>query len=199
MQDVPALSSVCVFCGSSPGADPAYVQAAADTGRAFAERGLRLVYGGARLGMMGVLANAAIEAGGTVTGVIPHQIVDLEVAHDDVRDLRIVGSMHERKALMADLADAFIALPGGIGTFEELFEVFTWAHLGLHRKPLGLLDVLGYYAPLEAMLDHAVEQRFLRAETRAMLVRDDSLDGLLERFAGWEPAPGAKWIDRAGS
>ena len=191
---MPALSSVCVFCGSNGGADPAYVQAAADTGRGLAERGLRLVYGGAHVGMMGVLANAAIEAGGDVTGVIPHQIVDLEVAHDDVRDLRVVGSMHERKAL----ADAFIALPGGIGTLEELFEVFTWAHLGLHRKPLGLLDVLDYYRPLEAMLDHAVEQRFLRPETRGMLMRDDSLDGLLERFAGWTPPYGAKWIDRAG-
>ena len=195
---MPALSSVCVFCGSNSGADPAYVEAAADTGRTLAERGLRLVYGGAQVGMMGALANAAIEAGGDVTGVIPHQIVDLEIAHDDVRDLRVVGSMHERKALMADLADAFIALPGGIGTLEELFEVFTWAHLGLHRKPLGLLDVLGYYRPLEAMLDHAVEQRFLRPETRGMLMCDDSLNGLLDRFAGWQPPYGAKWIDRAG-
>jgi uncharacterized protein (TIGR00730 family) len=199
MQDVPALSSVCVFCGSNGGADPAYLKAAADVGRTLAERGLRLVYGGAHVGMMGVLANAAMEAGGAVTGVIPRQIVDLEVANDDVRDLRIVDSMHERKALMADLAGAFVALPGGIGTLEELFEVFTWAHLGLHRKPLGLLDVLDYYRPLETMLDHAVEQGFLRPETRAMLVRDDSLGRLLERFADWQPAPGARWIDRAGS
>ena len=196
---MPALSSVCVFCGSNSGADPAYVKAAADVGRSLAERGMRLVYGGAHVGMMGVLANAAMEAGGAVTGVIPRQIVDLEVAHDHVRDLRIVDSMHERKALMADLADAFVALPGGIGTFEELFEIFTWAHLGLHRKPLGLLDVLDYYRPLETMLDHAVEQGFLRPETRAMLVRDDSLDGLLGRFADWQPARGARWIDRAGS
>jgi uncharacterized protein (TIGR00730 family) len=193
---VPALSSVCVFCGSNAGADPAYLEAARHVGRGFAERGLRLVYGGARVGMMGALADAAIAAGGEVTGVIPRQIVDLEVGHDGVADLRIVDSMHERKALMADLADAFVALPGGIGTLEELFEVFTWAHLGLHRKPLGLLDVAGYYAPLEAMLDHAVEQRFLRRETRAMLVRDDSLDALLERFDAWEPPRGAKWIDR---
>jgi uncharacterized protein (TIGR00730 family) len=193
---VPALSSVCVFCGSNNGVGPQYVEAAANVGRSLAGRGLRLVYGGARVGMMGALANAAIEAGGEVTGVIPRQIVDLEVAHDEVQDLRIVDSMHERKALMADLADAFVALPGGIGTLEELFEVFTWAHLGLHRKPLGLLDVADYYAPLEAMLDHAVEQRFLRPETRAMLVRDDSLDGLLARFDGWEPPSGAKWIDR---
>ena len=193
---MPALSSVCVFCGSNPGVDPQYVQAAATVGRSLAERGMRLVYGGAHVGMMGALADAAMAAGGDVTGVIPRQIVDLEVSHNGVRDLRVVGSMHERKALMADLADAFIALPGGIGTLEELFEVFTWAHLGLHRKPLGLLDVNDYYAPLEAMLDHAVDQRFLRPQTRAMLVRDDSLDGLLDRFDAWEPPQGAKWIDR---
>jgi uncharacterized protein (TIGR00730 family) len=193
---VPALSSVCVFCGSSPGAGPRYVEAAAAVGRALAERGIRLVYGGARVGMMGALANAAIAAGGEVTGVIPRQIVDLEVAHDDVPDLRTVDSMHERKALMADLADAFVALPGGIGTLEELFEVFTWAHLGIHEKPLGLLDVDGFYGPLEAMLDHVVEQGFLRPRTRALLVSDDSLDGLLARFADWEPPRGAKWIER---
>jgi uncharacterized protein (TIGR00730 family) len=193
---VPALSSVCVFCGSNAGVDPAYLEAARHVGRGLAERGMRLVYGGAHVGMMGALADAAMTAGGEVTGVIPRQIVDLEVAHDAVADLRIVDSMHERKALMADLSDAFVALPGGIGTLEELFEVFTWAHLGLHRKPLGLLDVAGYYAPLEAMLDHAVDQRFLRPETRAMLVRDDSLDALLERFDAWEPPRGAKWIDR---
>jgi uncharacterized protein (TIGR00730 family) len=187
-----------VFCGSNGGADPAYLEAATAVGRSLAQRGLRLVYGGAHVGMMGVLANAAIEAGGEVTGVIPRQIVDLEVAHEAVPDLRIVDSMHERKALMADLSDAFVALPGGIGTLEELFEVYTWAHLGLHRKPLGLLDVMDYYRPLEAMLDHAVEQRFLRPETRALLVRDESLDGLLARFADWEPPQSAKWIDRGG-
>jgi uncharacterized protein (TIGR00730 family) len=193
---VPALSSVCVFCGSNGGADPAYLQTAADVGRELAERSLRLVYGGGRVGMMGAIADGALQAGGDVVGVIPKQIFDLEIGHEGLGDLRVVGSMHERKALMADLADAFVALPGGIGTFEELFEVFTWAQLGLHRKPLGLLDVAGYYTPLEAMLDHAVEQRFLRPETRAMLVRDDSLGGLLGRFDDWQ-APGLpKWIDR---
>jgi len=193
---VPALSSVCVFCGSNGGADPAYLEAAAAAGRGLAERGLRLVYGGGKVGMMGAVADGALEAGGDVVGVIPQQIFDLEIGHAGLSDLRVVGSMHERKALMADLADAFVALPGGIGTFEELFEVFTWAQLGLHRKPLGLLDIAGYYAPLEAMLDHAVEERFLRPETRAMLVRDDSLEALLGRFDRWE-APGLpKWIDR---
>jgi uncharacterized protein (TIGR00730 family) len=193
---VPALSSVCVFCGSNGGADPAYLDAAAGTGRALAQRGIRLVYGGGKVGMMGAIADAALEAGGEVIGVIPQSIYDLEIGHEGVSELRVVGSMHERKALMAELSDAFVALPGGIGTFEELFEVFTWAQLGLHRKPLGLLDVAGYYAPLEAMLDHAVQQRFLRPQTRAMLVRDDSLDALLERFDGWEPPGVPKWIDR---
>jgi uncharacterized protein (TIGR00730 family) len=193
---VPALSSVCVFCGSNGGADPAYLEAAAAVGRGLAERQIRLVYGGGKVGMMGAIADAALDAGGEVVGVIPQQIFDLEIGHEGVTDLRVVGSMHERKALMAELAEAFVALPGGIGTFEELFEVFTWAQLGLHRKPLGLLDVAGYYAPLEAMLDHAVEERFLRPQTRAMLVRDDSLDGLLERFADWSPPGLPKWIDR---
>lgn len=193
---MPALSSVCVFCGSNGGADPAYLDAAARTGRALAERGLRLVYGGGKVGMMGAVADAALAAGGEVVGVIPRQIFDLEIGHEGVSDLRVVGSMHERKALMAELADAFVALPGGIGTFEELFEVLTWAQLGLHRKPLGLLDVAGYYGPLEAMLDHAVDQRFLRPETRGMLIRDESLGGLLERFADRDPPRLPKWLDR---
>ena len=193
---MPDLSTVCVFCGSNGGADPAYLDAARTVGRGLAERGLRLVYGGGKVGMMGAVADAALAAGGEVVGVIPRQIFDLEIGHRGVDDLRVVGSMHERKALMADLADAFIALPGGIGTFEELFEVYTWAHLGLHSKPLGILDVAGYYVPFAAMLDHAVEQRFLRAETRALLALGDSLEALLERFATWGPPGRHKWIDR---
>jgi uncharacterized protein (TIGR00730 family) len=196
---VPALSSICVFCGSNGGADPAYLETAHAVGRSLAERGLRLVYGGGNVGMMGALADAALEAGGDVVGVIPRQIFDLEIGHTGLGDLRVVGSMHERKALMAELADAFVALPGGIGTFEELFEIYTWAQLGLHRKPLGLLDVAGYYAPLRAMLDHAVDQRFLRSETRAMLAFDDTLAALLERFAEWQPPARPKWIDRDGA
>jgi uncharacterized protein (TIGR00730 family) len=188
-----------VFCGSNGGADPAYVEAARTVGRGLAERGLRLVYGGGNVGMMGALADSALEAGGDVVGVIPRQVFDLEIGHSGLSDLRVVGSMHERKALMADLADAFVALPGGIGTFEELFEIYTWAQLGLHRKPLGLLDVAGYYSPLRAMLDHAVDQRFLRPETRAMLAFDDSLPALLDRFAAWEPPTQPKWIDRDGT
>jgi uncharacterized protein (TIGR00730 family) len=189
---VPAPSSVCVFCGSNGGDDPAFERAARRVGEGLARRGIRLVYGGGRVGMMGAVADAALRAGGDVVGVIPEQIVALEIGHDGLTDLRVVGSMHERKAVMAELADAFIALPGGIGTFEELFEVYTWAQLGLHRKPLGLLDVAGYYEPLTEMLDHAVARGFLRPETRSMLRCEDSLDDLLARFAEWRPAPRPK-------
>jgi len=196
MPDVPALRSVCVFCGSNPGADPAYAAAASAVGTTLATRGIRVVFGGGRVGLMGALADATLAAGGEIVGVIPRQLVALEVGHIGVEDLRVVESMHERKALMAELADAFIALPGGIGTFEELFEVYTWAQLGLHRKPLGLLDVAGYYAPLAAFLDHAVAQRFVRAETRALLAHDDDLDVLLDRLERAEPPPQPRWLDR---
>ena len=145
--------------------------------------------------MMGAVADAARAAGGEVVGVIPQQIFDLEIGHTGLDDLRVVGSMHERKALMAELSDAFVALPGGIGTLEELFEVYTWAQLGIHAKPLALLDVAGYYEPLAAFLDHAVAQRFLRPETREMLAVADDLDSLLETLERWQPAPMHKWID----
>jgi hypothetical protein len=192
---VPELSSVCVFCGSNGGADPAYLEAADAVGTGLARRGIRVVYGGGRVGMMGAVADAARAAGGEVVGVIPQQIFDLEIGHTGLDDLRVVGSMHERKALMAELSDAFVALPGGIGTLEELFEVYTWAQLGIHAKPLALLDVAGYYRPLAAFLDHAVEQRFLRPETRAMLSVADDFDGLLASLARWQSAPLHKWID----
>jgi uncharacterized protein (TIGR00730 family) len=192
---VPVLSSICVFCGSNGGADPAYLAAAETVGAGLARRGIRVVYGGGRVGMMGAVADAARAAGGEVVGVIPQQIFDLEIGHTGLNDLRVVGSMHERKALMAELSDAFVALPGGIGTLEELFEVYTWAQLGLHAKPLALLDVAGYYEPLASFLDHAVAQRFLRPETRAMLTVVDDLDGLLQTLEDWQPAPMHKWID----
>jgi uncharacterized protein (TIGR00730 family) len=192
---VPALRSVCVFCGSNAGSDPAYVAAAQTVGRGLAQRGIRVVYGGGRVGMMGALADAAHAEGGEVVGVMPRQMFEREIGHTGIDDLRVVGSMHERKALMVELADAFIALPGGIGTFEELFEVYTWAQLGIHAKPLGLLDVAGYYQPMATMLDHAVEERFLRVETRAMLVVAGDLDGLLTAFDGWQATPMHKWID----
>jgi uncharacterized protein (TIGR00730 family) len=192
---VPALSSICIFCGSNGGVDPAYLAAAQTVGAGLARRGIRVVYGGGRVGMMGAVADAARAEGGEVVGVIPQQIFDLEIGHTGLDDLRVVSSMHERKALMAELADAFVALPGGIGTLEELFEVYTWAQLGLHVKPLALLDVAGYFEPLAAFLDHAVAQRFLRPDTRAMLAVANDFDGLLETLERWQPTATHKWID----
>jgi uncharacterized protein (TIGR00730 family) len=192
---VPALASVCVFCGSNAGADPAYLATAQAVGGGLARRGIRVVYGGGRVGMMGALADAARDAGGEVVGVMPRQMLEREIGHTGIDDLRIVGTMHERKALMVELSDAFIALPGGIGTLEELFEVYTWAQLGIHVKPLGLLDVAGYFQPLATMLDHAVTQRFLREETRAILAIAGDLEGLLAAFNGWHPPATHKWLD----
>jgi uncharacterized protein (TIGR00730 family) len=192
---VPELSSLCVFCGSNAGAHPAYLEAAEAVGRGLAQRGLRVVYGGGKVGMMGAVADAARAEGGEVIGVIPQSIFDLEIGHTGLDDLRVVGSMHERKALMAELSDAFIALPGGIGTLEEVFEVYTWAQLGIHAKPLGLIDVAGYYQPLVAFLDHAVQERFLRAETRTMLAVSERLDDLLAQLERWEPVTVHKWLD----
>jgi uncharacterized protein (TIGR00730 family) len=166
---VAELRSVCVFCGSNPGTDPAYVAAAQAVGAALAERGIGVVFGGGRVGLMGALADAAQAAGGRVTGVIPSDLMAREIGHTGIDDLRVVGSMHERKALMAELSDAFVALPGGIGTLEELFEVYTWAQLGIHAKPIGLLDVAGFYAPLAAFLDQLVEHGFLPRTTRDAL------------------------------
>jgi uncharacterized protein (TIGR00730 family) len=192
---VPELSSICVFCGSNAGAQGAYLEAARAVGRGLAQRSVRVIYGGGKVGMMGAVADAARAAGGEVVGVIPQAIFDLEIGHTGLDDLRVVGSMHERKALMAELSDAFIALPGGVGTLEELFEVYTWAQLGIHSKPLGLIDVADYYQPLVAFLDHAVQERFLRAETRTLLAVSDGLDDLLAQLEAWEPVAVHKWID----
>jgi uncharacterized protein (TIGR00730 family) len=191
------VQSVCVFTGSSPGAHPEYAHAAQALGRALADQGVRLVYGGASVGLMGTVADAALDAGGDVVGVIPQALVDREIAHPDVADLRVVGSMHERKALMADLADAFVALPGGMGTLDELFEIYTWIQLGLLSKPVGLLDVRSYYDQLVAFLDHAVAERFVTVEHREMLVVEQRADALLEAFRRWRPPSRTKWIDRA--
>jgi uncharacterized protein (TIGR00730 family) len=190
---------LCVFSGSSPGAHPEYADAARELGGELAARGIGLVYGGASVGLMGVVADAALEAGADVVGVIPQALVDREIAHPGLDDLRVVGSMHERKALMADLADGFIALPGGMGTLEELFEVYTWTQLGLHSKPLGLLDVRGYYGRLAAFLDHAVAERFLTPEHRGMLVVEERPEAMIEAFTRWRPPSRTKWIDRAAS
>lgn len=190
------MKAVCVFCGSSVGARPEYAQAARDLGRLLAARNLRTVYGAGNIGLMGVLADAALEAGGEVVGVIPESLVARELAHRGVSELRIVGSMHERKSLMADLSDAFIALPGGIGTFEELCEVLTWLQLGIHSKPCGLLNVAGYFDPLLAMLDRAVQERFLRPQHRNLLqVATDPVE-LLDRLQTTRPLELHKWLDR---
>jgi uncharacterized protein (TIGR00730 family) len=188
---------ICVFCGSSPGARPAYAEAAAEFGRLLAAERLGVVYGGGQVGLMGVLADAVLAEDGEIIGVIPQALVDREIGHPGVPDMRIVGSMHERKALMAELADAFVALPGGLGTLEELFEVYTWAQLGLHRKPCGLLDVEDYYAGIAEFLAHAVEERFLPERHRAMLMVEREPRVLLDRIRGYEPsAVQPKWLDR---
>jgi uncharacterized protein (TIGR00730 family) len=187
---MPAIRSICVFCGASTGRDPAYAAAASLVGETLARRGVHLVYGGSRVGLMGAVADAALAAGGRVTGVIPSTLVEREVAHTGLSDLRVVTTLHERKALMAELSDAFIALPGGLGTLEELAEVLSWAQLELHAKPIGLLDVAGYFTALEAFLDHAEAEGFLAERNRRRLLRDDDLDRLLERFDSWEPPAG---------
>ena len=190
------MKSVCVFCGSNFGAREIYADAAAETGRIIAGRGLTLVYGGSKGGLMGVLADAALAAGGKVIGVIPGALVEREIAHTGLTDLKPVASMHERKALMADLSDGFIALPGGAGTLEELFEVWTWAQLGHHRKPVGIVNAGGFFDALAAFLDHAERERFMRREHRDMLLVDDDPARLVDRFAAYEPPIVEKWIRR---
>ena len=188
-----ALSSVAVFCGSSFGTSPAYVEAAALTGRTLAERGIDVVYGGGHVGLMGAVADAAVEAGGRVIGVIPRQLDDRELAHHGLTELHVVESMHERKQLMADLSDAFIALPGGAGTLEEVAEQWTWAQLTIHAKPSGFLDVNGFWAPMRTMLETMVDQGFVRAEQSGIVSFDDDLEALLEKLA----AP-PSWTDKWG-
>lgn len=177
------MRRICVFCGSSAGARPAYARSARALGELLASRGIDVVYGGGAVGLMGELADAALVAGGKVIGVIPDALVAMEVAHDRLTELHVVRSMHERKALMAELSDAFVALPGGLGTLEELFEVLTWAQLGLHPKPCGLVDVEGFYAPLLACLDHAVVEGFVRPENRALVLDDVDPVRLLSRLS----------------
>ena len=185
---------VCVYAGSSAGRDPAYAEAAAELGRTLAGRGIGVVYGGAHVGLMGIVADTALAHGGEVIGVIPGDLVRREIAHQGLTELREVGSMHERKALMAELSDAFVALPGGAGTLEELIEVYTWSQLGLHDKPMGVLNVAGYYDGLAALLDHAVQEGFLREQHRAALLVAATPEALLAAFDGWAPARVAKWL-----
>src|SRR3954447_23914296 len=180
------MERLCVFCGSSPGHDPAYAAAAAQAGRVLAQRGIGLVYGGGRVGLMGTLADAALSAGGEVIGVIPQALLERELGHRGLTELRVVDSMHARKALMSELAKGFIALPGGIGTLEELFEVWSWAQLGLHRKPCGLLNVNGFFAPLVDFVDRQVEAGFVHPTYRAILSVASTPQELLARFAAYE-------------
>ena len=193
------MQRVCVFCGSSPGRQASYLSAARALGALLARRGLGLVYGGASIGLMGAVADAALAAGGEVIGVIPAALEAKEIAHESLTRLEVVGSMHERKARMSELADAFVALPGGIGTLEELSEILTWAQLGLHQKPCGLLDVGAYWRPLVAFFDHAVQERFLRPQHRALLIVEDDPVALLDALAAYVPAAVEKWIDRGQS
>ncbi len=190
------LRRVCVFAGSSPGTRPEYAEAADLLGRTLAKRDVGVVYGGGRVGLMGAVADAALDAGGTVTGVIPEHLVTREIAHDHVTDLRIVATMHERKALMAELSDAFIVLPGGLGTLEEAFEVLSWTQLGLYSKPTAFLDVGGYFTPLTALLDHAVSQGFVRPEHRALAMIETDVETLLERIRTFEMPRVERWLDR---
>ncbi len=193
------MKRLCVFCGANAGRGTQYREAAVRLGTVLARSGVGLVYGGAAIGLMGALADAAAAAGGEVIGVIPQTLVDREVAHRGIADLRVVGSMHERKALMAELADGFIALPGGVGTLEELFEVWTWTHLGLHRKPCALLDVDGFYRGLAAFLDHVDSEGFLREGVRSMLLIDDDPERLLLRLRDYRAADTPRVLTRATS
>ncbi len=190
----PKLKKVCVFCGSSPGHDPRYLAAARTVGRLLATRGSTLVYGGGKIGLMGAVADAALEAGGGVIGVLPKGLARKELAHDGLADLRVVGSMHERKALMASLADGFLALPGGFGTMDEFCEILTWAQLGLHAKPCALLNVDGFFDLLLGFLDGAVSRGFIRAEDRAtILVGTDAAD-ILDQMDAFKPSPTQRWL-----
>jgi len=191
-----ALENICVYLGSNSGRQPVYVEQAAAFGRELARRGLGLVYGGARAGTMGVLADAVLAAGGRVIGVIPESLVAKEMAHAGLTEQHIVGSMHERKTMMVQRADGFVALPGGAGTFEEIFETWTWAQLGMHKKPCGLLNIAGFYDKLAEFLDHAKEEAFMRPEHRAMLMVDRDPGKLLDRFADYTAPTVSKWISR---
>lgn len=189
------MKSICVYCGSNAGSKVIYSERAAALGDRIAKEGLRLIYGGGNVGLMGVVANAVLEAGGQVTGVIPKQLADWEVAHRGLTELEIVGSMHERKARMFDLADGFVTLPGGFGTMEEIFEMLTWRQLGIGNKPCAFLDVDGFYAPLIGMIDRMVEERFLHVEQRTDLWHGEDIAGMLQWMRDYRPALASKWID----
>jgi uncharacterized protein (TIGR00730 family) len=189
------MRRICVYAGSNPGNDPAYADAARALATLLATRGIGLVYGGGKVGLMGVVADAALAAGGEAIGVMPQALIDREIGHPGLTELKVVDSMHERKALMAELSDAFVAVPGGIGTLDELIEVYTWSQLGIHEKACGLLNVNGYYNGLVAFLDHAVGAGFLRAQHRAVLSVAAYPGELLDRLAAYEPPRVGKWLE----
>jgi uncharacterized protein (TIGR00730 family) len=192
---VSEIRRLAVFCGSNPGARPEYIDAARSLGKLLSERGIGIVYGGSNVGLMAALADAMLDERGDIIGVIPRMLVQREVANTALTDLRIVESMHERKALMAELADGFVALPGGIGTLEEFFEIWTWGQLGMHDKPCGLLNVAGYFDPLLEFLDRAVAEKFVRDVHRAMVVVEGDPSELLARFEAYDPPRVVKWIN----
>ena len=183
------MKKTCVFCGSSPGSIPEYVQMAEKLGKALAENDIGLVYGGGSVGMMGVLAQSVVNGGGSVTGVITEHLFKMEVGFTELSDLRVVQSMHERKALMADLSDGFISLPGGFGTMDEMFEIITWAQLDLHQKPCGFLNVNGYYDKLIGFIDHMIQENFIHHTCRPLVQVDDDPEGLLEKFYNYTALP----------
>jgi hypothetical protein len=190
------MKSITVFCGSSSGFRPEYAEAARELARLLVKQNIRLVYGGGRVGLMGIIADEVMKNGGEVIGIIPESLDKKEVAHRGITELRVVGSMHERKALMAEFADGFIAMPGGIGTFEEFFEILTWAQLGFHHKPCGLLNVKNYYNDLLKLCDNAVHQGFLRAEHRQLIIESADSQLLLEKMRRLKPVTLKKWIDK---
>ena len=190
------MDSICVYCGSSPGRDPVYTEAAVDCADELVHRDLGLVYGGSSVGVMGTLADAVLDAGGEAIGVIPESLEAKEVAHPDLTELHVVESMHTRKQTMVDLAAGFVALPGGLGTVEEIFEVLTWAQLGFHEHPCGFLNVNGYYDDLTAFLDHAVTEEFVKPIHREQVIAESTPAALLDAFASYEPPQVEKWIDR---
>ncbi|GAB4459056.1 MAG: TIGR00730 family Rossman fold protein [Armatimonadaceae bacterium] len=191
------LRTICVYCGSNRGENPVYREVATQVGASLAQRGIRIVYGAGHVGLMGVVADAALAAGGEVVGVIPRALADWEVAHTGLTELHLVENMHERKAMMADFSDAFLALPGGFGTLEELFEVLTWSQLRIHSKPCGILNVNGFFDPLFVFLEHMVQEGFLRTQHRELALFHTDLDVLLAALEDFEPPVVEKWWDRS--
>ncbi|MFJ2986681.1 TIGR00730 family Rossman fold protein [Collimonas sp. NPDC087041] len=190
------MKSLCIYCGSSPGASPVYAQAARAMAQAMVNDNIALVYGGGNVGLMGIIADEVIRLDGRATGVIPEALLQKELGHKGLTQLHIVKDMHERKAMMAELSDGFIAMPGGVGTLEELFEVFTWAQLGFHKKPIGLLNVDGFYDGLLQFIQHMVSQRFLKGEQAELLMAEAQPEALLQRFRSFVPLQVTKWLDR---